>query len=131
MVKKMVHDFEVSVNPIDSIRVFRKLVQHHGWEYNRTESSRLVDRFAIIMPMAQSTRTLGVTVTSGPLKGLNLTAWSEVRGTSAKSTASLGYFLEDSMWRRILTFCKIGYTMYHAVLGSGHLEKVECWLSSS
>ena len=84
MVKKMVHDFEVSVNPIDSIRVFRKLVQHHGWEYNRTESSRLVDRFAIIMPMAQSTRTLGVTVTSGPLKGLNLTAWSEVRGTSGK-----------------------------------------------
>ena len=36
------------------------------------------------MPMAQSTRTLGVTVTSGPLRGLNLTAWSEVRGTSGK-----------------------------------------------
>ena len=27
------------------------------------------------------------------------------------------------MWKRILTFFKIGYTMYLAVLGSGHLEK--------
>ena len=27
------------------------------------------------------------------------------------------------MLRRIVTFCKIGCTMYHAVLGSGHLEK--------
>ena len=41
-----------------------------------------VDRFAIIMPMAQSARTLGLKILDGPLMGLELTTWSEVRGSA-------------------------------------------------
>ena len=84
MVRRNSLDLELSVAPVDCIRSLRKLCEDKGWTLERNEGARLVDRFAIIMPMAQSTRTLGVTVTSGPLRGLNLTAWSEVRGTSGK-----------------------------------------------
>ena len=34
------------------------------------------------MPMAQSARTLGLKILDGPLMGLELTTWSEVRGSA-------------------------------------------------
>ena len=48
----------------------------------RHEGSRMVDRFAIIMPMTQTARTLGIRVLDGPLRGLEVTSWSETRGSA-------------------------------------------------
>ena len=82
MVKKATLDLEVSVSSIQAIRLFRELAEEAGWSLERHEGSRLVDRFAIIMPMAQSTRTLGLKVLNGRFRGMELTCWSETRGSS-------------------------------------------------
>ena len=73
MVRRATTDLEVSVAPIQCIKAFRELVlEQAGWEIERHEGARLVDRFAIIFPMAQSTRTIGIKVLDGPLRGLEL-----------------------------------------------------------
>ena len=82
MVKRATLDLEVSVSTIQCIRIFRELAEEAGWELQRHEGSRLVDRFAIIMPMAQNTRTIGLKVLNGPFRGMELTCWSDTRGSS-------------------------------------------------
>jgi len=82
MVKRATLDLEVSVSSIQCIRLFRELAEEAGWSLERHEGSRLVDRFAIIMPMAQSARTLGLRVLDGPMRGTELTCWSETRGSA-------------------------------------------------
>lgn len=82
MVKRATLDLEVSPSPVDCIKALRQLAESAGWQLERHEGSRLVDRFAIIMPMAQSARTLGLVVKDGPLRGLELVCWSETRGSS-------------------------------------------------
>lgn len=82
MVRRNTLDFELSVTPVECIRSLRTLCEEKGWKLERHEGSRLVDRFAIIMPMAQTARTLGLRVLDGPLTGLELTTWSEVRGSA-------------------------------------------------
>ena len=82
MVRRATTDLEVSVSPVHAIKTLRLLAEEAGWSMERHEGSRLVDRFAIIMPMAQSTRTLGIRLLDGPLRGLEMTAWSETRGSA-------------------------------------------------
>ena len=72
MARKATTDLEVSVSPVQCVKSFRKLVEQAGWEIERHEGARLVDRFAIIFPMAQSTRTIGIKILNGPLRGLEL-----------------------------------------------------------
>ena len=81
MARKATTDLEVSVSPVQCVKSFRKLVEQAGWEIERHEGARLVDRFAIIFPMAQSTRTIGIKILNGPLRGLELACWSETRGS--------------------------------------------------
>ena len=82
MVRRATQDFEVSVSPVQSIKVFRLLAEEAGWAMERHEGSRMVDRFAIIMPMTQTTRMLGLRILDGPLRGLEVTSWAETRGSS-------------------------------------------------
>ena len=82
MVRRNSLDLELSVPPVDCIRALRQLCESKGWSLERHEGARLVDRFAIIMPMAQSARTLGLKVLDKPLISLELTTWSEVRGSA-------------------------------------------------
>ena len=71
---------EVNTTPTQAIRVFRHLIEEAGWEWERDEGSRLVDRMMIIMPIAKVTRTFRIAVMSGEGQGLTLTAWEEVPG---------------------------------------------------
>ena len=95
MVRRNSLDIELSVAPVDCIRSLRKLCEDKNWSLERHEGARLVDRFAIIMPMAQSARTLGLKVLDGPLMGLELTTWSEVRGSAG---ARPHLFMDSSWW---------------------------------
>jgi hypothetical protein len=82
MVRRATLDLEVSISPVHAIKTLRLLAEEAGWAMERHEGSRLVDRFAIIMPMAQSTRTLGLRILDGPLRGFEMTTWSETRGSA-------------------------------------------------
>ena len=82
MLKRKEFTLEVSTSPIENIKALRLLAESNDWSLTTHEGSRLVDRFAIIIPMAQSARTLGLEVMDGPLKGLELHSWAETKGSA-------------------------------------------------
>ena len=82
MLRRKEFVLEVSTPPIANIKAFRKIAASNEWELKFHEGSRLFDRFAIIMPMAQSARTLGLEVLDGPLQGLELHSWAETKGSA-------------------------------------------------
>jgi hypothetical protein len=82
MVRRASADFEMSVSPVHCIRALRLVLEHTGWTLERHEGARMVDRFAIIMPITQTTRTLGLRITDGPLRGLEMTCWAETKGSA-------------------------------------------------
>ena len=84
MVRPESLDLEVSVSPIAAIRAVRSAIEAAGWSMRRHEGARMVDRFAIIMPMTQATRTIGLEILDGPLHGGLITAWSETRGSTGE-----------------------------------------------
>ncbi len=77
---------EVSVAPTQAVRALRQLAEEADWDTRHEEGSRLVDRWLVIMPLARTTRTFRLAVTSGEGEGIVLTAWSEVRGTAGGIT---------------------------------------------
>ena len=54
MLKRKEFTLEVSTSPIENIKALRILAESNEWSLTTHEGSRLVDRFAIIIPMAQS-----------------------------------------------------------------------------
>ncbi len=84
MVRPQTLDLEVSVSPIAAIRALRRVMDEAGWSMLRHEGARMVDRFAIIMPMTQAARTIGLEILDGPLHGGIITAWSETRGSTGE-----------------------------------------------
>ena len=82
MLRRREYTLEVSTSPIENIKALRKLAESHNWSVTSHEGSRLVDRFAIIMPMAQNARTLGLEILDGPLEGLEMHSWAETKGSA-------------------------------------------------
>ena len=82
MVRRATTDFELSVSPVHCIKALRLVLENTGWPLERHEGARMVDRFAIIMPITQTTRTLGLRITDGPLRGLEMTCWAETKGSA-------------------------------------------------
>tara|TARA_B100000767_G_C19713989_1_gene514082 strand:- start:844 stop:1302 length:459 start_codon:yes stop_codon:yes gene_type:complete len=82
MLKRKEFVLEVSTSPIENIKSFRKITEDNNWKITSHQGSRLVDRFAIIMPMTQSARTLGLEILDGPLQGLEMHSWAETKGSS-------------------------------------------------
>ncbi len=77
---------EVNITPTQAIRALRELAQEAGWEWERDEGSRLVDRMMVIMPIARATRTFRIAILTGAGRGLILTAWEEVAGSAGGIT---------------------------------------------
>lgn len=84
MVKPMHLEFETTVPPPQMVRALRELISEVGWEKERTEGSRMVDRWAIIMPIATHARTLGLVIKSGPLTGMEMQCWSHTPGSAGE-----------------------------------------------
>ena len=88
MLKRREFKLEVSTTPIENIKAFSRIASSNGWSLQSHEGSRLVDRFAIIMPMAQNARTLGLEILDGPLKGLEMHSWAETKGSAGAINVS-------------------------------------------
>tara|TARA_B100001996_G_scaffold302731_1_gene243405 strand:- start:236 stop:742 length:507 start_codon:yes stop_codon:yes gene_type:complete len=82
MVKLQTVEFSTCLKPTEMVREFREIIINSGWTYERVESIRTVDRFAIIMPITQLAKSLGIKITSGPYLGLELLCWSHTPGSS-------------------------------------------------
>ena len=82
MVAKREFILEVCTTPAQNIKALRQQGEAMAWSMTRHEGSRMVDRFAIIMPMVQSSRCLGLSFDDGPLAGLEMHTWQETTGSS-------------------------------------------------
>ena len=99
------------------------LGEDKGWSLERNEGARLVDRFAIIMPMAQSARTLGLKILDGPLMGLELTTWSEVRGSAGAVHICSWILPGGPQHPKIQHLIQHWGPIFHDVHGDGLLER--------
>ena len=70
------------IPPITLVRTFRETITNENWDYQRVEGSKMVHRWAIIMPLVNAAKTLGIKVISGPYKGVEMITWSHVEGSS-------------------------------------------------
>ena len=82
MAKLQTVEFSTCLKPTEMIRELRQIVVNHGWEYERIDAIRTVDRFAIILPITQLAKSLGIKITNGPYKGLEMLSWSHTPGSS-------------------------------------------------
>jgi len=121
MVRRRTHDFEVSVGPVQSIKTMRLIAEEFNWSCRRLEGSRLVDRFAIIMPMAQATRTLTYKSQLGLFQGLNSVLGPKQEARQERSISSLGPCHKASSMLQIKTSFVCGPHVVTVVLGNGLL----------
>ena len=82
MLKRREYVLEVSTTPIENIKALRLICEENEWKIESQHGSRLVDRFAIIMPMAQNARTIGIIIHTGPMQGLEMHSWAETKGSA-------------------------------------------------
>ena len=75
-------EFSTCLKPVDMVRKLREIILDLGWTYERVEGMRTVDRFAIIVPLTQLAKSLGIKITSGPLNGVEMLSWSQTPGSS-------------------------------------------------
>ena len=77
---------EACISPTDAVRALRQLVIEANWSGRRIQGSRLVDRWAVIVPIAQGARTIGLVIENGPLKDVAMEAYSHVQGSAGALT---------------------------------------------
>jgi len=89
-------EIPVSVTPADAIRSFRTVCESREWEMHRVEETRVVNRWAIIMPLTRSARVLGMVIDDEDAGGLSLRSWSFVPG-SAGRVSMVSFEVPDEM----------------------------------
>ena len=89
MASSRVLEIPVSISPTDAIRALREIGESRGWEMRRIQESRMVHRWAIIVPISRQARVLGLIVEGGEAAGLSIRSWSYVPGSAGRlSTVS-------------------------------------------
>ena len=82
-------EIPVSITPTDAIRALREIGESKGWEMRRIQESRMVHRWAIVVPISRQARVLGLVVEGGEAAGLSIRSWSYVPGSAGRlSTVS-------------------------------------------
>ena len=101
----------VSVTPADAIRSFRTVCESRGWEMHRVEETRVVNRWAIIMPLTRSARVLGMVIDDEDAGGLSLRSWSFVPGSAGRVSMvsfEVPYEMSSEEWFSIFSeWCSI------------------------
>jgi len=82
-------EIPVSITPTDAIRALREIGESRGWEMRRIQESRMVHRWAIVVPISRQARVLGLVMEDGEAAGLSIRSWSYVPGSAGRlSTVS-------------------------------------------
>ncbi len=104
-------EIPVSVTPADAIRSFRTVCESRGWEMHRVEETRVVNRWAIIMPLTRSARVLGMVIDDEDAGGLSLRSWSFVPGSAGRVSMvsfEVPYEMSSEEWFGIFSeWCSI------------------------
>ena len=98
-------EIPVSITPTDAIRALREIGEARGWEMSRIQESRMVHRWAIVVPISRQARVLGLVVENGESAGLSIRSWSYVPGSAGRlSTVSFEVprQMEGESWTSLL-----------------------------
>ncbi|HIM13105.1 MAG: hypothetical protein CXX69_00605 [Candidatus Thalassarchaeum betae] len=98
-------EIPVSIAPTDAIRALRLIGESRGWSMHRIEESRMVHRWAIVVPLSRQARVLGLVVDDGEAVGLSIRSWSYIPGSAGRlSTVSFEVprQLEGESWTSLL-----------------------------
>lgn len=98
-------EIPVSIAPTDAVRALRLLGESRGWSMHRIEESRMVHRWAIVVPISRQARVLGLVVDDGEAVGLSIRSWSYIPGSAGRlSTVSFEVprQLEGESWTSLL-----------------------------
>ena len=98
-------EIPVSITPTDAIRALREIGELRGWEMRRIQESRMVHRWAIVVPISRQARVLGLVVEDGEAAGLSIRSWSYVPGSAGRlSTVSFEVprQMEGENWTSLL-----------------------------
>ena len=98
-------EIPVSIAPTDAIRALREIGEARGWEMRRIQESRMVHRWAIIVPISRQARVIGLVVEDGESAGFSIRSWSYVPGSAGRlSTVSfeIPRQMEGEIWTSLL-----------------------------
>ncbi len=98
-------EIPVSIAPTDAIRALREIGEERGWGMRRIQESRMVHRWAIIVPISRQARVIGLVVEDGEAAGLSIRSWSYVPGSAGRlSTVSFEVprQMEGEVWTSLL-----------------------------
>jgi len=98
-------EIPTSVSPTDAVRALRLLGEARGWSMKRLEESRMVHRWAIIMPLTSQAQVLGLEFEDGLVLGLSLRTWSHTPGSAGRLTHvsfEIPAAIEGEFWTEIL-----------------------------
>ena len=99
-------EIPVSITPTDGIRALRRIGEGRGWTMRRVQESRMVQRWAIIVPISRQARVLGLVVEDGEAIGLSIRSWSFVPGSAGRLSMvafEVPRGLEGEKWKELLT----------------------------
>ena len=105
MVVSRLIEIPVSVTPTDGIRALRRIGEARGWTMRRVQESRMVHRWAIIVPISRQARVLGLVVEDGEAIGLSIRSWSFVPGSAGRLSMvafEVPRGLEGEKWKELL-----------------------------
>lgn len=105
MMSSRLVEIPVSVTPTDAIRAIREIGEQDNWKMRRIEESKIVSRWAIVMPVSKMARVLGIIVEEGDAKGLAMRVWSHTPGSAGKITKvsfEVPIEIDGEIWRNIL-----------------------------
>ena len=105
MVVSRLIEIPVSIAPTDGIRALRQIGESRGWTMRRVQETRMVHRWAIIVPISRQARVLGLVVEDGEAIGLSIRSWSFVPGSAGRLSMvafEVPRGLEGEKWKELL-----------------------------
>ena len=86
MVRTRLLEIPVNVEPIQVIRSMRLIAESNNWNTTRIEDTKMVHRWAIIVPITSQARVIGFKVNSNQMNNFTIRSWSQTPGSAGKIT---------------------------------------------
>jgi|TARA_B110000914_G_scaffold221971_1_gene234664 hypothetical protein len=105
MVKTRLLEIPVSVEPIQAIRAMRLIAESNNWDTTRIEDTKMVHRWAIIVPITSQARVIGFKINSNEVNNLAIRSWSQTPGSAGTITYvsfEIPQNIEGREWENIL-----------------------------
>ena len=105
MVRTRLLEIPVNVEPIQVIRSMRLIAESNNWTTTRIEDTKMVHRWAIIVPITRQARVIGFKVNSNQMNNFTIRSWSQTPGSAGKITYvsfEIPQNIEGNIWKKIL-----------------------------